>query len=465
MKKILVVDNHPVVLKFMSNLLEKAGHKVKTAKDGLSALEILKTNTPDVIFADLVMPNISGEKLCRIVRCLPRLKGIYIVILSAIVAEDKVPYTAYGADTYIEKRPFNEMAQQVLTAIDQSGQTVLPPEKKGPIGQDEIIEREIIKELLASERHYNITLENMFEGILELTTELKIVYVNPAAVSIVGMPEEKLLSRNFTELFHASDHTKIEKGYQDIQARQSVVELDSPLEINERLVSLKMIPIKEEGHNPLLIILRDVTEQIASERRLRESEERYRTLYKNTPVMLHAIDRQGLLLTVSDTWLERLGYSEAEVIGRPSTDFLTEESKIYAKMVILPEFFERGYVKDISYQFKKKNGEVIDVLLSAETEKDENGNIKRSQAVLIDVTRQKKAEEEREKLIKELKKALDEIKSLRGILPLCSFCNKVRNDQGYWEQVDVYIQKYSEADVSHSVCPECAEKHYAEHLN
>ena len=73
---------------------------------------------------------------------------------------------------------------------------------------------------------------------------------------------------------------------------------------------------------------------------------------------------------------------------------------------------------------------------------------------------QRKTEIEKDKLIEDLTKALNEIKRLRGILPLCSFCKKVRNDSGYWEQVDVYIDKYSGADISHSICPECAKKEY-----
>ena len=67
---------------------------------------------------------------------------------------------------------------------------------------------------------------------------------------------------------------------------------------------------------------------------------------------------------------------------------------------------------------------------------------------------------EREKLINDLQKAFKEIKTLRGILPLCSFCKKIRYDKGYWEQVDVYIHKHSQADISHSTCPECAKEHY-----
>lgn len=79
-----------------------------------------------------------------------------------------------------------------------------------------------------------------------------------------------------------------------------------------------------------------------------------------------------------------------------------------------------------------------------------------------DITERKLAEAEREKLIVELREALKEVKALRGILPLCSFCKKIRDDKGYWEQVDVYIDKHSQADISHSICPDCAKKHYPE---
>mgnify|MGYP000356759083 CR=1 FL=1 len=66
MKKILVVDNHPVILEFMSKILSRAGYEVVTAQDGLSALDLMQTHTPDVMFIDLVMPNIDGKKLCQV---------------------------------------------------------------------------------------------------------------------------------------------------------------------------------------------------------------------------------------------------------------------------------------------------------------------------------------------------------------------------------------------------------------
>ncbi len=79
-----------------------------------------------------------------------------------------------------------------------------------------------------------------------------------------------------------------------------------------------------------------------------------------------------------------------------------------------------------------------------------------------EIQERKHAETEKEKVVVALQKTLNEIKTLRGILPLCSYCKKIRNDDGFWEQVDVYINQHSDADISHSLCPGCMEKHYPE---
>ena len=88
MKKILLIDNDRVFLLQLERLLRQAGYQVETANDGLDALDILKTITPDAIFTDLVMPNIDGRMLCRIIRGMENLKNIPIIFLSAALAED-----------------------------------------------------------------------------------------------------------------------------------------------------------------------------------------------------------------------------------------------------------------------------------------------------------------------------------------------------------------------------------------
>ena len=62
-----------------------------------------------------------------------------------------------------------------------------------------------------------------------------------------------------------------------------------------------------------------------------------------------------------------------------------------------------------------------------------------------------------------LQKALDDVKTLEGILPLCSYCKKIRNEKEEWQDVDAYIYTHSQADISHGICPECTKKHYPEY--
>lgn len=85
-----------------------------------------------------------------------------------------------------------------------------------------------------------------------------------------------------------------------------------------------------------------------------------------------------------------------------------------------------------------------------------------NEALKEEVTQRRKAEEEREKLIRELQDALAEVKTLSGLLPICASCKKIRDDNGYWSQIEEYIRKHSDAEFTHGLCPECAAELYPE---
>ncbi len=138
---------------------------------------------------------------------------------------------------------------------------------------------------------------------------------------------------------------------------------------------------------------------------LAASEARFRSLYTKTPVMLHSVDRDGVLVSVSDYWLATLGYAPEEVLGRPAVDFFTEASRQIVISEGMEELYGKGVIRDRPRQFVKKDGGIIDVELSAIAEKGPSGEIERFLAVLIDVTERKRAEAAREQLESQLRQA------------------------------------------------------------
>jgi two-component system cell cycle sensor histidine kinase/response regulator CckA len=119
-KKILVVDDNRMILKFLSNLLDGEGHEVKTCEDGLSCPESADDLEPDIVFVDLIIPKIGGDKLCQIIRSMDHMNSCYLVIISAAVAEMDLDFRKIGVNACIAKGPFGQMGKHVLAAIDDS---------------------------------------------------------------------------------------------------------------------------------------------------------------------------------------------------------------------------------------------------------------------------------------------------------------------------------------------------------
>jgi PAS domain S-box-containing protein len=272
MQKVLVVDNHPLMLKFISNLLEKHGYEVLTATDGISAIEVMQTAAIDIFFIDLVMPNISGEKLCRIIRSMPGFKDAFLVVMSAIAAEEKLQIEDCQADMVIAKSPFDKMSEHVLRVLDDLAQGRGAELKGKVLGSDEIYEREITKELLASKKHYEITLDHISEGFLELIESNRIVYANQAAMTILGMQEEELLSTDFRTLFSPEDHHRIAGCLEMTGGSHQHAALDEPAMVNNKLVEFKFVPVKDNGQDSVVVILSDVTHQKHLEAQLQRAQ-------------------------------------------------------------------------------------------------------------------------------------------------------------------------------------------------
>ncbi len=111
---------------------------------------------------------------------------------------------------------------------------------------------------------------------------------------------------------------------------------------------------------------------------------------------------------------------------------------------------------------RRKDGADVLVSLTVSPIKDSSGRIIGASAIARDISEKKRAEQEREKLIAELQEALANVKTLSGLIPICASCKKIRDDRGYWNQIENYLKEHSEAEFSHGICPDCAQRLYPE---
>lgn len=256
----------------MSDLFTGEGHRVLTAEDGLAALDLLQTSSPDIIFIDLIMPNIDGKKLCQIIRSMHHLNGVYLVLLSATAAEEEIDLSELGANAFVAKGQFSTIAPHLLSIVNESATEGPHKSPKKVMGIDRVYPREITKELLSTKRHFELVLGSMSEGILEVTLETRIVFANPAAVSLVGIPEANLLGTKLSELFEDRDRKRVELLSEKLGTTPQTITDASPLTLNGRQLSLNTVPVSG-NENKAIVILNDVSEQKRAEGELRRHRE------------------------------------------------------------------------------------------------------------------------------------------------------------------------------------------------
>lgn len=166
---------------------------------------------------------------------------------------------------------------------------------------------------------------------------------------------------------------------------------------------------------------------------------------------------RAFLTLLGVMWLDVFLFTTGAFAGTP--DYLsilkgTLISRLIVSIFALPFLYAYLYWQSRKKGVQIENRPVLTILKQvAEIEIE----LSRAQE---EIARRKRVETERDKVIEELKKALSEVKTLQGFLPICCICKNIRDDQGYWNQIESYIRDRSEAEFSHSICPECAKKFY-----
>jgi PAS domain S-box-containing protein len=200
-----------------------------------------------------------------------------------------------------------------------------------------------------------------------------------------------------------------------------------------------------------------------AQQELEASRNKYADLYDFAPVGYFTLDKKGAILEANLTGASMLGIPRSRLMNQAFSQYVAVSSSdsfnVYFNKVL--NNTKRGRCE---VQLLKADGTEcyaqLEILAIADNNKTSGG----FRMIVIDVTERILAEIEKEKLFIELQQAMEDVKKLSGMLPICSSCKKIRDDQGYWKQIEAYITEHSEAEFSHSICPECAKKLYPEFM-
>ena len=193
------------------------------------------------------------------------------------------------------------------------------------------------------------------------------------------------------------------------------------------------------------------------EARLRASEERYRALFDQAfdAIVLETADKQ--ILDANQAACELHGYSRQALLAMKTTDLEAPEVRARPPLSV---YGDPGSTLDMPFETvaQHRDGRRIPVEMTI-TPLAASGQ-RLYLTIARNISERRQAEEERERLILELWDALAKVKTLSGLLPICAACKKIRDNAGYWTQVEVYIRDHADVEFSHGICPECFEELY-----
>lgn len=256
-QRTLVIDNDPVFLKLLTELLKQDGHQVTSTDRAFRCLDILAENSFDILFVDLIMPHMGGDDLCRAIRNLPNHQATFICIVSATAIELNIDYLSFGANACIAKGPFREMRHHIRDVIEEVRLQRFSPKINHIRGGEELYSRKITEELLQQHKHVQSILENMSQGVIEVTCN-RIAYMNHSVAKMLNLSIHRTLGMEINQALPQPLQMAIGVDSASIQNKEKIPTKEVIM-VNDRQLVIEELSLHDTVESRI-IMLSDITE-------------------------------------------------------------------------------------------------------------------------------------------------------------------------------------------------------------
>ena len=322
-----------------------------------------------------------------------------------------------------------------------------------------------------SEAMYRSLLENIPDVAWTRAREGSCLFMSFRCQEILGYAPAELCTAEATHWFdsvHPDDRQRVTKAFEDLfNAGTAFHEEYRWLRKDGRWVWLldrAACTHEQDGQQSADGLLSDISERKRLEEALRSANEFSRAVMDSIDDAVAIIDVNDYrILGCNAGFLRVFGLGMEQAMGKRCYELTHRQPEPCSPpfdICPMKEAFTTGHRSTADHVHLRANGDKFQVEISTSPIFDESGKVVRVVHVSRDISERKHLEEEREKLIQELQDALQKVRALSGLLPICSACKKIRNNRGGWEQLETYIADHSEAAFTHGLCPECIPKYF-----
>lgn len=312
---------------------------------------------------------------------------------------------------------------------------------------------------------YETILNSMSEAVYVIDREMRIQYVNPAAEKLTGYSRDDSIGHYCHQIFceESSRCKDLCPPRQAMEKTSSTLHREAETKTkngNVRQTQISISPLcNEDVCNGAVIVVQDITE-------LKKADEK---IHRQNNFLTAVIDALPHPFTVidADTHILKLANNVAyhgKLPEQMTCHGLSHQTSLPCSSSDHPCPLERvkstGLPVLLEHKHYDANGRLRDVEVHGFPIFDDQGKVVQMIEYSIDISERNRVARERETLIVDLRKALQKLKTLSGLLPICASCKKIRDDSGYWNNLELFIIEHSNAEFTHGLCPECAQRLY-----
>ena len=377
--QVLIVEDEHVVAEDIKESLQILGYDVSAiaySKD--EAVEKAQETNPDLVLMDIVLKGeTSGLEAAGIIRSRLDIPVVYLTAYADEKTLEQAKITeAFG---YIIK-PFKD--RELHTAIEMA-----------------LYKHKMERRLKEREEWLSTTLASIGDAVIATDMKGHIIFINPVAEILTGWKQEDAIGTHLKEIFkivNEKTHKPVEDSVKKVLREGIIVGLANHTVLiakdkTERPIDDSGAPIRDDKGNikGVVLVFRDVSERREAAHTLRQSEERYRTLFEDSRDAIYITAREGMFVDANQSMLDLFGYGREEMIG-------LDARKIYVnpddRNIFQKEIEQAGSVKEYEVKFCKKDGTKMDCLLTSSVRQDDDGSIHGYQGVIHDITERNRLE-------------------------------------------------------------------------